>query len=186
MSTLNARWSIELITVLFELIRNWTIRCFCSILMLNRWPMFLFWCVGWIFDVTRDYNKAFAIIGCMAFVSASLMVVLTFVTRCHRKSVTKDIEFPPSDNGAFKSTDIWRLNVASNNAHVFTFRLCVCIRMHVGMADQRHSGSAFVIVREANHSFPCFWNADDYVHYRPHSTIRIATPILIRSIIIFL
>jgi len=45
--------------------------------------------VGWVFDVTRDYNKAFAIMGYLAFVAGWLMLVLTFVSRCHKKPVNE-------------------------------------------------------------------------------------------------
>jgi len=50
--------------------------------------------IGWVFDLTHDYNKAFAIIGGMAFVSGTLMVALTFVTSHQRKTVAMDSKSP--------------------------------------------------------------------------------------------
>lgn len=72
----------------------------CFSLRLWRIDVYSVLCIGWVFDVTLDYNKAFAIIGCMAFVSGSLMIVLAFVTRCHRKSVAENTEIPVLDNAS--------------------------------------------------------------------------------------
>lgn len=71
--------------------------------------------------MTLEYNKAFAIIGFLAFVSGSLMVILTLATKCHQTSIATDIDVPEKqEKASTKSTDIEEPNVASNNVHALT------------------------------------------------------------------